>query len=292
MSLRGRQKAVCMADLYGFFLDHLDFKLHRIGVDQKDLPYRENWVSFPDTMFSQIRHAKSVISFKDRPAMQLQPGEACIIPTRMLARSECLRDRTQRVAVFHWMHFQFLLFQSVDISNYFAMPCVLPASQAQYLGDLVAQMAGVHHADKPMPLHAAATVRSKAQAFMCQVFKLVPLRLDLAKLTQHDWLAIRPALEYIATHYQSPVTVEALARQVSLSPSRFHAVFKSVMGQPPMDYLIDTRIKHSQQLLLLNDLSIKQVAMQSGYIDQLAFSKAFKMRMGISPTQYRELAQR
>lgn len=273
--------------LYDFFLDHLDFKLYRCGVSLKDLPYCERWMDYPDVLFSQVLKARNTIRLASAPDMVLQPGEAAILPAKLLATSECLPDGRQTQAIFRWMHFQFFLIHSIDIFDFFQLPCQLSAEQAEILGDIVAQIDQIHHGCDDDPLRRAVWIKRKAFEFLDAVFQWIPLRSGYTSLLLDELKILKPALDFMAENYPHPVTVEMLAHRVNLSPSRFHVIFKSALGKSPIDYLIDMRIKHSQRLLFTSHLSIKEVAAQSGYSDQLTFSKVFKARVGMPPTEYR-----
>ena len=55
----------------------------------------------------------------------------------------------------------------------------------------------------------------------------------------------------------------------------------------PQKFLMKFRITKAAELLYNTDLSIGNIAYSCGYIDPLAFSKAFKKIKGISPKEYR-----
>lgn len=51
--------------------------------------------------------------------------------------------------------------------------------------------------------------------------------------------------------------------------------------------LISFRMHKAANLLVSTTLTIKEISNETGYTDQLTFSKAFKKKFGVSPTQYR-----
>ena len=77
-----------------------------------------------------------------------------------------------------------------------------------------------------------------------------------------------------------------------MSATRFHAAFKRAAGASPMEYLIGHRMKNAQRLLSSTALSVREVAERCGYDDQFFFSRIFKARAGMPPTDYRGLAAR
>lgn len=89
-----------------------------------------------------------------------------------------------------------------------------------------------------------------------------------------------------------PWTVEEMASRVSLSPSRFHAVYKATFGAAPMKELIVARLTLAKSVLLRQDnLTMPQVAEQLGYKNQYHFIRQFKAYTGMTPGVYRKQAR-
>lgn len=79
-----------------------------------------------------------------------------------------------------------------------------------------------------------------------------------------------------------PWSLEAMAREASMSRSAFAARFKAVVGQSPADYLIGWRITVAQDRLLAGT-SVSRTAAELGYASPPAFSRVFTQRVGRSP---------
>ena len=54
------------------------------------------------------------------------------------------------------------------------------------------------------------------------------------------------------------------------------------------DYLTSLRLQKAKTLLKEPNLSIQEIAEQSGYTDYFYFTKVFKKAEGISPSKYRK----
>ncbi|GCF11603.1 AraC family transcriptional regulator [Dictyobacter arantiisoli] len=81
--------------------------------------------------------------------------------------------------------------------------------------------------------------------------------------------------------------VENLADAVALSRSAFSSRFTLLVGEPPMKYLTRWRM-HLATHLLKNEGKMSLIAQQLGYDSEVAFRKAFKREIGITPTRYRQ----
>ena len=84
------------------------------------------------------------------------------------------------------------------------------------------------------------------------------------------------------------ISIEGLAERVFLSPSRLAHLFREQMGVSIVRWREDQRIIRAKQLLHTTLLPIAVIAQQIGYDDQLYFSRVFKKRVGVSPSEYRK----
>jgi len=101
-------------------------------------------------------------------------------------------------------------------------------------------------------------------------------------------VSLHKPLEAMRLYYQKPLRVAELARLAGMSVTNFFRNFKAATGTSPIDWLRRERINQAKHRLLETDVSIAQIAEQTGYYDQFYFSRDFKRMTGVSPTAYRE----
>lgn len=101
---------------------------------------------------------------------------------------------------------------------------------------------------------------------------------------------VEKAKDYISTNYSYPVTIEDVASYVGISRSHLFRSFQIYQHQSPKEYLIDFRIRRAAHLLRDTSLSIATIAYSVGFENNLYFSKAFKSKMQMSPSEYRKNA--
>lgn len=102
--------------------------------------------------------------------------------------------------------------------------------------------------------------------------------------------ALSAALSAIHCEPAAPWTVPDLAREACLSRSAFAERFTQVVGQPPLSYLADHRMRLAAWQLSHSQQPICRIAEAVGYASETAFSQAFKRIHGQSPSRYRQLA--
>ena len=72
-----------------------------------------------------------------------------------------------------------------------------------------------------------------------------------------------------------------------MSVGHFIESFKKAYGYTPMNYRAMKQFDNAKILLKEMDLPISTISEMCGFADPLYFSRQFKKRMGISPTEYR-----
>jgi AraC-like DNA-binding protein len=83
-------------------------------------------------------------------------------------------------------------------------------------------------------------------------------------------------------------TVDDLAREVALSRSALAERFASLVGEPPIQYLVRWRLALAARALRAGGEAIARVARRSGYESEAAFSRAFRREFGMPPAAWRK----
>jgi len=78
------------------------------------------------------------------------------------------------------------------------------------------------------------------------------------------------------------------AESQGISYEQFRKRFRSSMGQAPKQYFLAVKMNRARERLLSPGRSVKEVAAELGFADALYFSRLFKSKEGVSPSEYRE----
>lgn len=100
---------------------------------------------------------------------------------------------------------------------------------------------------------------------------------------------LHKAVDFIQERYTEKITLDDLGEHVHLSKSYLSRIFKDELNTTFTNYVNNLRVEKSKPLLLNKQLSLADIALQTGFEDQSYFTKVFKKRCGISPGKYREL---
>lgn len=98
-------------------------------------------------------------------------------------------------------------------------------------------------------------------------------------------------VNYILEHLDNELTLEELAAQANFSNYHFHRIFSGMLGESVKDFIRRLRLERASIALRTSQKSVLTIAIEAGYESDMAFSRAFKARTGISPSKYRKSTQ-
>lgn len=97
---------------------------------------------------------------------------------------------------------------------------------------------------------------------------------------------------YIHEHCTEDLCLDEAAALTGFSKYHFTRLFKNFTGVSFYKYLNQNRIEHAEKLLVDPELSITEVALQSGFSSLSAFIRMFKLINDCTPTQFRNLHEK
>ncbi|BCX03451.1 MAG: AraC family transcriptional regulator [Candidatus Roseilinea sp.] len=96
---------------------------------------------------------------------------------------------------------------------------------------------------------------------------------------------IARAIERIRCHFDQPLRIEHLAREVGMSVSGFHHYFKTVTGMTPLQFQKQLRLQEARRLMIEERLPAAGAAYRVGYRDASHFHREYKRLFGASPSR-------
>lgn len=99
---------------------------------------------------------------------------------------------------------------------------------------------------------------------------------------------VEKMIGYISHNFQEPLSVEKIAEVVHLHPNYAMQLFRKCTGRTIVAYLTQYRLAHAQQLLLISDKSIAEIALASGFTSLSRFYATFREVCNTSPKHYRQ----
>lgn len=102
---------------------------------------------------------------------------------------------------------------------------------------------------------------------------------------------VREAIEYMREHLDESITLESIASVINRSPSHFARQFRTEVGMPPYQFLVNMRLDRAQELLATSRISIAEIAYECGFSHQEHLTRLFKRRFADTPASYRKSKQ-
>ena len=101
---------------------------------------------------------------------------------------------------------------------------------------------------------------------------------------------IQKSADYIHAHYNESVGLETLLEISGMSKAYFMRLFRQYIGTTPYNYLLSLRMTKAKEYLEVTDMTIHEIAMETGFSDDPSFSVRFSAMVGMSPLKYRKSA--
>ena len=92
-------------------------------------------------------------------------------------------------------------------------------------------------------------------------------------------------VDYIKKNLHDKLSIDSISKLAYVSKSNFHKLFKEELGISPNEFILKERIQLAKTLLEQN-VSIKEVAFQTGFADTNYFTRVFKQSEGITPKAF------
>lgn len=105
----------------------------------------------------------------------------------------------------------------------------------------------------------------------------------------HSLARVSKVMNYIEDHLSDKLSVDELAEYLGMSPTAFHKRFKEAAGDTPLQYIKKMRLTKARTLMVYQNQSALQAALNVGYESPNQFSREFKRFFGVPPSQARQL---
>lgn len=165
--------------------------------------------------------------------------------------------------------------------------CVVHAGEgSQLLDEMLRMLQSI--AETPQTNHEELCSYLSA-AVVCLALKIHRAASERAE-QMHYHLGIRTQM-YLDRHYLENLTLDGIAQAMEVSKYHLDRVFLATVGCTPMQYITRRRLAHAQTLLTSTPQTVRHIAEQCGYTNYSYFIALFRRKVGITPQQYRKIAQ-
>lgn len=102
-----------------------------------------------------------------------------------------------------------------------------------------------------------------------------------------DTRLLRRILDRVEAACGSDLDLESLAVESGYSKRHLLRVFRASTGKTPHQFILDLRLERARRLMLQQQLSMLDIALECGFANHAHFSRSFRQRLGVTPQFYR-----
>lgn len=111
---------------------------------------------------------------------------------------------------------------------------------------------------------------------------------NLNKFQLKNMTNIKRAIAFMEKNYETPFTLDDIAKEIGMSPTYFSRFFKKTTGENFYSYLGRIRLFYAENDLVHSDSSITEIALNNGFANVKSFIETFKKEYGVTPLKYRK----
>lgn len=98
---------------------------------------------------------------------------------------------------------------------------------------------------------------------------------------------IHPVITYIEQNYMRKITITELSKMIHICNDALITLFKKATGVTPAQYVLNTRIEASVELLTTTQLPLEKIAEKTGFGSATYMNRIFKQKLNCTPGKFR-----
>lgn len=125
-------------------------------------------------------------------------------------------------------------------------------------------------------------------ALMLQLINILPQNYKNPVKLSHQEEVFRNFVDLLAKNYRKHHDSKFYSDGLNITNSYLARILRNISKQSVKDFVGDLLLKDATAMLKYTDRQISQISSELGFVDNTSFSKFFKMKMGISPQEFRK----
>ncbi len=278
-----------------FTLETCELNIFETHQESRAVP-----LTFSDFVVTSMLRGKKVMHLYENSGFDYLPGESVLVPAGVPMKidfpeasvatpTQCLAlaiDQYKIEQTIHFLNEKYPRYQNnntwqLDKNEYHFFNNVQLAQNINRIMTICTQ-------DSPMKdIYADLAL----QELILNIIQLQSLKAsDFQVAFEKNKTPLAFVMDFIKNHLTEDIELEALSTKACMSKATFYRCFKREFGISPNEYISLERVKKAKRLLSQSKMSIKEVSFECGFTDVNYFARLFKLKEGISPTQYQQLS--
>ncbi len=267
-------------------LDQIGIKLVTSAVTDVK-PFREDqWRILPFSVLTSVDESigenpgASQLDFADGSVEYFAPGTTVLLPRNMPHRFTHLRRPHTAV----WLHWDVTLAPGVDLFRFYDFPRVIRGGKSRKILELTREIVVCPEQT------ITDAVRKKTLLYKLLESLLADFQLKTYYRDYYvQYCKFANLLNFIEQNLHGHITLEDAARFQQCSVSKLQKDFAGAFGLSIGQFILQQRLKKVANTLVTGNLTLEEIAAQTGFANAFALSKSFKKHFHLSPKEYRKL---
>lgn len=132
-------------------------------------------------------------------------------------------------------------------------------------------------------------IRELLSRILLMILKNAPVESKTSPAEERSIKRIKKMLTFIQENFSQAINVSHIAASAYISQSECLRCFHKILGTTPVKYLKNYRLRKAESMLTLTDESIADVASACGFQDISYFTKVFREKNKMTPSEYRSV---
>lgn len=104
----------------------------------------------------------------------------------------------------------------------------------------------------------------------------------------HQLTTLKNMISFIQTHYKEKIGLTDICKTGNVGKTTCSTIFMKYTNQTPIEYLTDYRLRKSIELMASTDMTLAEIAYETGFSGASYFTETFRKCFGCSPSEYRK----
>ncbi len=252
-------------------MNRLKMDISEIAYAKLDTSWRNDFAKAPFTRIYYVTRGTGLVEYSDG-RIELKPGSIYVLP----AESE-FSYRCESFLEKLYFHVNLLRADQSDLLAKLPTCVVLKNREAQIAQALECWERGDN----------ASIFLLKTMLYQTVCEAIAQTGADFGRPEDFSPIVAR-ALSLIQSNLHAGLTARRIAEKLYLSESLVQKRFKQEIGIPLGKYCQELILREAERRLRMTSQSIQEVSDGLGFCDPFYFSRSFKRRYGVPPSQYRK----
>ncbi|MDL2205972.1 AraC family transcriptional regulator [Eubacteriales bacterium OttesenSCG-928-N13] len=258
-------------------VSNASLQIYEYGIHVREAMIAEGRC-FPFYVMSYVQEGQALLR-AEGATYELEPRSVILLPPRVVHDHIKVGDKP---TVFMWWHFDYLLYDTLDVVKLLGLPLRFDLSEAAEFESAFARHTELM--EQPVTLQNVIMRRSSALEIMARLLGAAEQARRSDQLLEIPE-CFQEMLEIILSLRQPELSLDIFAKRFNMHPTYLSNRFRSYYGVAPIALHRKVLLRRAQDMLAVKGTTVNHVADALGFKSASVFSRFFTSKMGVPPSK-------